>query len=70
MAELATACASGQAQPDTEVQLRADRRALRPRGRGDGQAQKAGLNRIGFVAETPVAPLPPACADGAPAPAA
>ncbi len=43
--------------PDTEVQLRADRAV--PYGRvveAIGVAQQAGLNRIGFVAETPVAP--------------
>ena len=40
--------------PDTEVQLRADRNT--PYGRVVevmGAAQKAGLNRIGFVAEPP-----------------
>ena len=40
--------------PDTEVQLRAD--AAVPYGRvveAIGAAQKAGLNRIGFVAEPP-----------------
>ena len=40
--------------PDTEVQLRAD--AAVPYGRvveAIGAAQKAGLNRIGFVAEAP-----------------
>ncbi len=43
--------------PDTEVQLRADRTV--PYGRVVevmGAAQKAGLNRIGFVAEQPGAP--------------
>ncbi len=45
--------ASKQANPDTEVQLRADQRV--PYGRiveVMGTAQKAGLNRIGFVADT------------------
>jgi biopolymer transport protein TolR len=49
--------------PDTEVQLRADRAV--PYGRiveVMGIAQKAGLNRIGFVADTP-----PAATPGAPA---
>jgi leucyl-tRNA synthetase family protein len=41
--------------PDTEVQLRADRGGgLRSHGEVMGAAQKAGLNRIGFVAEQPV----------------
>jgi biopolymer transport protein TolR len=43
--------------PDTEVQLRAD--AAVPYGRVVevmGLAQKAGLNRIGFVADTPTPP--------------
>jgi biopolymer transport protein TolR len=43
--------------PDTEIQLRADQAV--PYGRVVevmGAAQKAGLNRIGFVAETPPAP--------------
>ncbi len=43
--------------PDTEVQLRADQAV--PYGKVVevmGVAQKAGLNRIGFVADTPVAP--------------
>ena len=43
---------SGRTQPDTEVQLRADQSV--PYGRiveVMGAAQKAGLNRIGFVAE-------------------
>lgn len=43
--------------PDTEVQLRADQGV--PYGRVVevmGEAQKAGLNRIGFVAEAPAAP--------------
>ncbi|MBI2727692.1 MAG: biopolymer transporter ExbD [Polaromonas sp.] len=42
--------------PDTEVQLRADQAV--PYGKVVevmGVAQKAGLNRIGFVADTPVA---------------
>ncbi len=44
--------------PDTEVQLRADEAV--PYGKVVevmGIAQKAGLNRIGFVADTPAAPL-------------
>ena len=44
--------------PDTEVQLRADETV--PYGKVVevmGAAQKAGLNRIGFVAEAPQAPL-------------
>ena len=43
--------------PDTEIQLRADRTV--PYGRVVevmGAAQKAGLNRIGFVADQPAAP--------------
>ena len=42
------------ANPDTEVQLRADETV--PYGRvvaAMGAAQKAGLNRIGFVTEAP-----------------
>jgi biopolymer transport protein TolR len=45
---------SAQANPDTEVQLRADTTV--PYGRVVevmGAVQKAGLNRIGFVAEAP-----------------
>ena len=45
--------------PDTEVQLRADETV--PYGKVVevmGAAQKAGLNRIGFVAEAPQAPRP------------
>ena len=45
---------AARAAPDTEVQLRADHSV--PYGRVVevmGAAQKAGLNRIGFVAETP-----------------
>jgi biopolymer transport protein TolR len=48
--------ASKLANPDTEVQLRADKTV--PYGRiveVMGVAQKAGLNRIGFVADVPVA---------------
>ena len=44
--------------PETEVQLRADETV--PYGKVVevmGAAQKAGLNRIGFVAEAPQAPL-------------
>ena len=47
--------------PDTEVQLRADTSV--PYGRVVevmGVAQKAGLNRIGFVADAPGAPVTPA----------
>ena len=47
---------AAQANPDTEVQLRADQGV--PYGRVVevmGEAQKAGLNRIGFVAEAPAA---------------
>jgi biopolymer transport protein TolR len=43
--------------PDTEIQLRADQTV--PYGRVVevmGAAQKAGLNRIGFIAETPATP--------------
>jgi len=49
--------ASKLANPDTEVQLRADR--IVPYGRiveVMGAAQKAGLNRIGFVADNTPAP--------------
>ncbi len=57
-AELAASLATTAAQnPDTEVQLRAD--AAVPYGRVVevmGVAQKAGLNRIGFVAEPPKTP--------------
>ena len=45
--------------PDTEVQLRADEGV--PYGKVVqvmGVAQKAGLNRIGFVADSPSAPAP------------
>lgn len=45
--------------PDTEVQLRADEAV--PYGRiveVMGMAQKAGLNRIGFVAQPPAAAVP------------
>ena len=48
---------AAQKNPDTEVQLRADQSV--PYGRVVevmGAAQKAGLNRIGFVAEPPQAP--------------
>ena len=50
---------SARANPDTEVRLRADTSV--PYGRVVevmGLAQKAGLSRIGFVAETPAAPTP------------
>ncbi len=55
---------TAQAHPDTEVQLRAD--AAVPYGRiveVMGTAQKAGLNRIGFVADAGVSAL-----SGRPAP--
>jgi biopolymer transport protein TolR len=56
--ELAGRLAETAAQnPDTEVQLRADEGV--PYGKVVqvmGLAQKAGLNRIGFVADTPSAP--------------
>jgi biopolymer transport protein TolR len=48
---------SAKANPETEVQLRAD--AAVPYGKVVevmGVAQKAGLNRIGFVADTKAAP--------------
>lgn len=51
--------ASAQANPDTEVQLRADEAV--PYGKVVevmGIAQKAGLNRIGFVADAPAAAKP------------
>ena len=50
---------TAQANPETEVQLRAD--ATVPYGRVVevmGTAQKAGLNRIGFVAEVPLPTQP------------
>ncbi len=60
-AELASALSdAARANPDTEVQLRADQGV--PYGRVVevmGEAQKAGLNRIGFVAEAPAAPAAP-----------
>ena len=53
--ELGTALqAAARANPETEVQLRADQGV--PYGRVVevmGEAQKAGLNRIGFVADAP-----------------
>ncbi len=52
---------AAQQNPDTEVQLRADTSV--PYGRVVevmGAAQKAGLNRIGFVANAPAAPVTPA----------
>lgn len=48
---------AAQLNPDTEVQLRADTSV--PYGRVVevmGAAQKAGLNRIGFVADSPLVP--------------
>lgn len=55
LAELARQlAAAGQANPDTEVQLRADKAV--PYGRiveVMGAAQQAGLNRLGFVADAP-----------------
>ena len=60
-AELAGALSdAARANPDTEVQLRADQGV--PYGRVVevmGEAQKAGLNRIGFVAEAPATPAAP-----------
>ena len=53
--------ASAKANPDTEVQLRAD--ATVPYGKVVevmGVAQKAGLNRIGFIADKPAAGAPSA----------
>jgi hypothetical protein len=53
-AELSVALQQAKLDPDTEVQLRADQGV--PYGRVVevmGEAQKAGLNRIGFVAEAP-----------------
>lgn len=50
---------AARANPDTEMQLRADRSV--PYGRVVevmGAAQQAGLNRIGFVAEPPAAQAP------------
>ncbi len=55
--QLATSLAqTASANPDTEVQLRADQTV--PYGKVVevmGIAQKAGLNRIGFIADNPVA---------------
>jgi len=51
---------AARANPDTEVQLRADHGV--PYGRVVevmDEAQKAGLNRIGFITETPAAAPPP-----------
>jgi biopolymer transport protein TolR len=56
----ASLAASARANPETEVQLRAD--AAVPYGKVVevmGLAQKAGLNRIGFVAD-PTLPIPSA----------
>jgi len=57
LAELSQRLArAAQANPETEIQLRADQAI--PYGRVVevmGAAQKAGLNRIGFVAEPPAA---------------
>ncbi|MFT4195269.1 ExbD/TolR family protein [Ottowia sp.] len=50
---------AARANPETEVQLRADQGV--PYGRVVevmGEAQKAGLNRIGFVADAPAAAAP------------
>ncbi|MDO5692623.1 MAG: biopolymer transporter ExbD [Pseudomonadota bacterium] len=50
---------AARANPETEVQLRADQGV--PYGRVVevmGEAQKAGLNRIGFVADAPAADAP------------
>ncbi len=57
--------------PETEVQLRADQGV--PYGRVVevmGEAHKAGLNRIGFVAEAPAGSAPADPAAPAPTPAA
>ena len=60
--ELATALqAAARANPETEVQLRADQGVSYGRVvEVMGEAQKAGLNRIGFVAEAQAASAPPA----------
>ena len=58
---------AARANPDTEVQLRADQAV--PYGRVVevmGEAHKAGLSRIGFVAEAPAGGAAPAPAPGAP----
>ncbi|MBB1074620.1 biopolymer transporter ExbD [Rhodoferax sp. 4810] len=59
-----------QANPDTEVQLRADTAV--PYGRiveVMGAAQKAGLNRIGFIADNPTTAAAPAPTAAPPSPA-
>ena len=65
---LATALAQvAKSNPDTEVQLRAD--AAVPYGRiveVMGKAQQAGLNRIGFVADSQAQPAPDGTAGGKP----
>ncbi len=65
---LATALAQvAKSNPDTEVQLRAD--AAVPYGRiveVMGKAQQAGLNRIGFVADSQARPAPDGTAGGKP----
>jgi biopolymer transport protein TolR len=61
---------SQQANPDTEVQLRADKAV--PYGRiveVMGAAQKVGLNRIGFVADATPAVVAPSTASPVAAPA-
>ena len=58
---------SARANPETEVQLRADQGV--PYGHVVeviGHAQTAGLNRIGFVADTPATPPPAPIAPAAP----
>ncbi|HRN76846.1 biopolymer transporter ExbD [Ottowia sp.] len=58
---------AARANPDTEVQLRADQGV--PYGRVVevmGEAHKAGLNRIGFVAEAPPGGAPPTAETPAP----
>jgi biopolymer transport protein TolR len=58
---------TAKANPETEVQLRAD--AAVPYGRiveVMGTAQKAGLNRIGFVADPNVSGAPPTAPKGKP----
>ncbi|HOB65792.1 biopolymer transporter ExbD [Ottowia sp.] len=60
--------AAARANPETEVQLRADQGV--PYGRVVevmGEAQKAGLNRIGFVADAPATPATPGAQPPAPA---
>jgi len=67
--ELATALqAAARANPETEVQLRADQGVNYGRVvEVMGEAQKAGLNRIGFVADAPTTPATPGAQPPAPA---